>query len=327
MTVLDFQESVYDACCLCPRACRIDRNADTRGFCGETSSLRLAWAGLHFGEEPVLVQKNGSGTIFVSGCGARCAFCQNYQISHEGMGRAVSQKEFIDICLALQDLGALNINIVTGSHAVPFLAVALAGAKKAGLAIPVCWNTSAYESPHALKIIAPHIDIWLPDLKTIEPRAGKEIFFAPGYPEAALSAIRFMIEHAPLKYAPVADGARLLGGVIVRHLFLPGRFEDTARVLEWLKVNADSKALISLMTQYTPVNAQKKDAPIEAFENRFVNEQEACDLRELAEAFAFETLFFQELDAGDEWLPDFSRVQPFSNARAQPVWHWKNGFV
>ena len=261
MPAVDLHQSAYGACCLCPRACRIDRHAGTRGFCGETSSLRLAWAGLHFGEEPVLVQKNGSGTVFVSGCGARCLFCQNYQISHNGMGRAVSQDEFIAICLALQDAGALNVNIVTGSHAIPVLAAALAGAKKAGLTIPVCWNTSAYESTDALKIIAPHVDIWLPDLKTLDARAGEALFFAPGYPQAALGAISFMLEHAPLKYAPGTDGTRLLGGVIVRHLFLPGRFEDTARVLAWLKAHADGTALISLMTQYTPVRAQKNAAP------------------------------------------------------------------
>jgi putative pyruvate formate lyase activating enzyme len=254
MSAENLQEALYSACALCPRACRVNRNAGTRGFCGETNSLRLAWAGLHFGEEPVLTGKNGSGTIFVTGCAARCAFCQNRQISHNGMGRAVSQEEFIAVCLELQTRGALNVNIVTGSHAAPFLAAALAQAKKHGLVIPVCWNTSSYESPQALGIIAPHIDIWLPDLKTLDARAEKEIFAAPDYPDAALYAIRFMIEHAPLTYT--ADGAHLLGGVIVRHLFLPGRFEDTARVLEWLKANADGKALISLMTPYTPVRAE-----------------------------------------------------------------------
>jgi putative pyruvate formate lyase activating enzyme len=317
------QADSYDSCALCPRACRVNRNAGICGFCGETSSLRLAWAGLHFGEEPVLVQKNGSGTVFVSGCGARCSFCQNYQISHNGMGRIVLQKEFTEICLALQVKGALNVNIVTGSHAIPFLAKALARAKKEGLTIPVCWNTSSYENTTALEMIAPHVDIWLPDFKTLESCAGEKILSAPAYPQTALNAIRFMLDRAPLAYA---DGA-LTSGVIARHLFLPGRFEDTARVLEWLKANADGKALISLMTQYTPVTALKNAAPHEAFQNRLVNGQEARDLRELVEAFDFQTVFFQQLDASDEWLPDFSRVQPFSSALAKPVWHWKNGFA
>jgi putative pyruvate formate lyase activating enzyme len=256
------------------------------------------------------------------------------------MGRAVTRQEFVNICLALQKEGALNVNIVTGSHAIPFLADALVAAKIAGLSIPVCWNTSSYESPQSLELIAPHVDIWLPDLKTLEPLVSGTVFAAPDYPLTATNAIRFMIARAPLRFAPSTHQteSRLLGGVIIRHLFLPGKLEETVNVLTWLKENADGKALISLMTQYTPVARNVSPlrempphfgaaAQKSAFENRFVNQQEATDLCELAEAFDFEEMFFQELESGDEWLPDFNRVQPFSAALAKPVWHWSCGFI
>lgn len=135
---MDF--SSYEKCVQCPRNCGINRSCDV-GFCKEPSNIRVASACLHFGEEPPVTVKGGSGTIFITGCNLRCAFCQNYQISQQGMGKNISVEEFADICLRLQDNGAENINIVTGSHAIPALAKGLTLAKKQGLNIPVCWNS------------------------------------------------------------------------------------------------------------------------------------------------------------------------------------------
>ena len=138
---------LYKNCVLCPRSCGVDRRAGIRGFCGESSELRIAAAVLHRGEEPPISGKGGSGTLFVSGCNLGCTFCQNYQISHNGTGRPVSTEEFARICLELQKRGAENINIVTGSHAIPVIAEGLDAARLAGLNIPALWNSSAYENP------------------------------------------------------------------------------------------------------------------------------------------------------------------------------------
>lgn len=118
-------------------------------------------------------------------------------------------------------------------------------------------------------------------------------------------------------------------GVIIRHLFLPGRFEDTAMTLQWLKENADEKAVISLMSQYTPVpfdedekELERRRKALEVIENRLVSEEEDEDLRDIIEAYDFSFLYYQDLCQDTEWLPDFKRLQPFSNALAKPVWHW-----
>ena len=117
--------------------------------------------------------------------------------------------------------------------------------------------------------------------------------------------------------------------VIIRHLFLPGKFEQTADVLAWLKENADGRAIISLMNQYTPVpfaedstrlNARKSS--LSTIENRLVTAQEDSDLQDLIDAYDFEYLFYQELTDDTSWLPDFTRQQPFSNKLAKPLWHW-----
>lgn len=332
--ILDF----YQKCTQCPRKCMVNRAQDKVGVCGEEKKLRIASACLHFGEEPLVTVHGGSGTIFLTGCTLRCAFCQNYQISQQGMGSFVSASEFSKICLSLQNSGAENINLVTGSHCIPALAEGLTLARKEGLSIPVCWNSSAYENVEMIELLRGLVTIWLPDLKTLSSELAGQLFGASDYPETAKKAIKWMIETSPLKITQkTVDGItkdKMESGVIIRHLFLPGKFEETADTLDWLKHNADSKACISLMSQYTPVpfsesdsNLEKRKKALSAIENRLVSKDEDNDLRDLIEAYDFDYLFYQELTDDTDWLPDFNRNQPFSNKLAKPVWHWKSGFL
>ena len=344
-------EDFYRECRQCPRKCGVDRIGGPElvewrtgtGFCRETSDLHIAFAGLHFGEEPLVTVFGGSGTIFFTGCTLRCAFCQNYQISQDGLGRTVDSAEFTDICLRLQAAGAENINLVTGSHHIPKIAEFLRAARDGGVTVPFCWNSSAYESVEMLELLKGLVTIWLPDLKTMDSELSRTLFAAPDYPNAATTAIRWMIENNPLEIAslpepPNAKPAewaepgeprdKMMSGVIIRHLFMPGKFEQTADVLGWLKENADGRAIISLMNQYTPVPfeeeadllAARKKA-LASLENRLVTPQEDADIQDLIQAYDFEYLFYQELTDDTSWLPDFRRAQPFSNKLATPLWH------
>lgn len=324
-------QSYYKHCAQCPRSCGVDRTAGQRGFCGEDDKLRAAVACLHFGEEPFVTVFGGSGTIFITGCTLACAFCQNYQISQKGYGKEISIDEFARICLDLQKAGAENINIVTGSHQIPALAQGLKAARDLGLAIPICWNSSGYESVETLELLRGLVDIWLPDIKTLNAALSKKLFNAPDYPETAKAALLWMMETSPLKIVEIKkDGEtreKIMSGVIARHLFLPGRFEDSADVLDWLKKNADGRAVISLMSQYTPVPfkeeaeaLQKRLGSLDAIQNRLVSRQEDADLRDLIEAYDFETLFYQELSDDTSWLPDFTKPQPFGNKLARVLW-------
>ena len=250
-------ENFYSACTQCPRNCSVDRSNGICGFCKETEQLKIATACLHFGEEPLITVFGGSGTIFITGCTLRCSFCQNYQISQQGMGSAVSKEEFVEMCLKLQDLGAENINIVTGSHHIPKLAEFLGAAKTSGLIIPITWNSSGYESVESLELLHGIVDVWLPDYKTVNSIMSKELFAAEDYPNVAKKAIRWMVNNTPMKIVEVRKNdetrEKMLSGTIIRHLVLPGRLDDTKLTLDWLKRTADGKACISLMSQYTPV--------------------------------------------------------------------------
>ena len=301
---------LYKNCRLCPRACGVDRLTGADGFCGEGAQLRLAFAGLHRGEEPPLTGKGGSGTVFVSGCNLGCAFCQNWQISHgetggggKRLGRVVSTDEFTALCLELQNRGAENINIVTGSHAVPAIVQCVSAAKTAGLRLPVLWNSSGYESLETLELLDGHIDTWLPDLKTLDSGLAAQFFNAPDYPQAAAQAILWMIRNRPHR-------------VIIRHLLLPGHLDSTRAVLRWFADNAQGNAQLSLMTQYTPIGGAKH-AP-----GRFLDKREYETVLGWLEEFGIEDGFCQELLTGSDWLPDFSRPNPFSSDLSVAVWHF-----
>lgn len=323
--------SLYKHCAQCPRSCGVDRTAGQKGFCGEDNRLRAAVACLHFGEEPFVTVFGGSGTIFLTGCTLACAFCQNYQISQKGYGKEISKDAFVRICLDLQKAGAENINLVTPSHQIPLLAEYLTAARSLGLTIPICWNSSGYESVESLELLRGLVDIWLPDIKTLNAALSKKLFNAPDYPEAAKAALLWMAEASPLKIVEEKkDGEtreKIMSGVIARHLFLPGRFEESADVLDWLKKNLDGRAVISLMSQYTPVPfkedaeaLQKRLGSLDAIQNRLVSRQEDADLQDLIEAYDFETLFYQELSDDTSWLPDFTRPEPFGNKLARVLW-------
>jgi putative pyruvate formate lyase activating enzyme len=327
---------LYKSCELCPRKCGVNRLSGEAGYCGETAALRVAAALLHFGEEPPLVGTGGSGTIFISGCNLGCAFCQNYQISHgesgagalghnATLGCAVSAEDFASICAALRDKGAANINIVTGSHAIPAIVEGITAARRAGVNLPVLWNSSAYESPQALELLRDHVEIYLPDLKTLDSGIAAKFFNAPDYPQAAAAAIIKMADMAaqatPAAYATqTAHATQMREKVIVRHLILPGCLESTRGVLRWFAQNVKNCAMLSLMTQYTPAGG--KAEMLNDIPKRFLSREEYDTVMEYLEEFEIENGFCQELVTGSDWLPDFTRPNPFSSELSVPVWHF-----
>ncbi len=100
-------------CILCPRHCRALRSDGEYGFCRIGIHPHVASFGPHFGEEQPISGTGGSGTIFFTGCTMGCMFCQNYEISHERMGRELTKQDLANIYLHLQAQGCHNIYLVT----------------------------------------------------------------------------------------------------------------------------------------------------------------------------------------------------------------------
>lgn len=237
-------------CTLCPRNCSVDREKQ-KGFCGATSTLKIARAALHFWEEPCLSGEHGSGTIFFSHCNLKCIFCQNHEISSEEQGIEVSIERFSEICLELQAQGAQNINLVTPTHYVPQIIEGLQLAKREGLTIPIIYNTSAYETEETIASLEGLIDIYLPDLKYYDDTYAVSYSRAPHYFEVASKAIAAMVTQVG---SPRFDqDGKMLKGVIVRHLLLPGLQEDSKKILSYLAETYHDQIYISIMNQYTPL--------------------------------------------------------------------------
>lgn len=311
----------FSSCTLCPHRCGIDRNSGERGICGETAELRLASAGLHFGEEPPLSGRGGSGTIFITGCSMSCPFCQNHQISCGGIGRAVDSNEFVEICLGLQNAGAENLNLVTPSHMAPTLSDFIDDSREAGVVIPVAWNSSGFESVESVKLAGTFVDIWLPDLKTLDDDVSRRIYSVEGYPETSAAALLAMADFG----SPELDSeGRMIKGLMVRHLVLPGEMSSTRRVLEWFERHLAGRAWLSLMTQYTPVVIPGETRSIP--ERQLRADEYEMTLEWLHE-FSIDDGFIQDLVPGDEWLPDFRRANPFSSDLSRILWRWDTGFV
>lgn len=244
-------------CRLCPRACGADRAAGQTGYCGADDRLMVARAALHHWEEPCLSgapdDTRGSGTVFFSGCALRCCYCQNYPISQEGVGKAITVERLAEIFLRLQRDGARNINLVTATQYLPQVRRALDLARADGLALPIVYNTGGYETVAAVKALTGYVDIWLTDFKYADPALADHLSAAPDYPAVAEAALRQMLLQTG---APVYDKEGFLQrGVIVRHLALPGCVQDSRTVLTTLahlQQETGIPFVPSLMSQFTP---------------------------------------------------------------------------
>jgi len=309
---------LYSSCSLCPKKCNVNRNNEIKGFCRESNRMRIACACLHQGEEPPLIGKKGSGTVFFTGCTLKCSFCQNFQISRQGMGDKVSEDTLSQIFLSLQNRDASNINLVTGTHFIPGIIKSLDQAKAYGLTIPVLWNSSGYEEINSLRILNDSIDIYLPDLKTLDTSMAGTLFKAKDYPAKAKQTILYMINNKSLHY----ENDKLKKGVIIRHLVLPGYLDSTRAVLRWYSQEVQGRALISIMFQYIPEPSKQHDLKQYNAPLKCISQKEYNTVLMMLEKYNLEDGFIQEPAGKDTWIPDFRKSNPFPPDFADPVWHF-----
>lgn len=246
-------------CCLCPRMCAADRGSRS-GFCGAGEEIEVSKIMLHHWEEPPVSgpdptdEGHGSGAVFFAHCSLGCVYCQNGKISRPASrGIPYSPDALADEFLALQSRGAYNVNLVSPTHYADRLADTVDLARERGLTVPVVWNTGGYERPETIDALAERgtADVWLTDFKYASPESAERWSRARNYPEtAAASLVRMVGAAGPCVFSP--DGM-MKRGVIVRHLVLPGRREESIAVLRTVASLVGEKSVrLSLMAQYTP---------------------------------------------------------------------------
>ena len=308
----DMVPSLPTDCRLCPRRCGIDRHAGKMGLCGADDTLRIARAALHAWEEPCISMGAGSGAVFFSGCPLRCRYCQNFDISLDNRGRAISVGRLTDIFFELVDQGAVNINLVTATQYTPFAVEAVALARKRGLSVPVIWNTSGYELPSTIELLKDTVDIYLDDFKyppASVSDAAVRYSRAADYFSVATHALDAMVETAG--EPRFSDKGLLLGGVVIRHLLLPGRLDDSKFVMRYLWERYGNRVLYSLMSQYTPVRSIPEMPEL----NRKVESSEYEMLLDYLDDMGLEDYYWQEGDAAEEsFIPPFDETGVLPNS-------------
>ena len=247
----------YTHCTLCPRRCGVDRTRGQLGFCKMPGQVHAARAGVHYWEEPVISGSFGSGAVFFSGCTLKCAFCQNYDISQENFGKAMTSAELRAAFERLIDEGVQNINLVTPTHFLPDILPAL----EPKLPVPVVYNCGGYESVETLRQLEGKIDVYLPDFKYSDNALAKKLSSAPDYFETASAAILEMYRQVG---KPVLEDDEMKRGVLVRHLVLPGCVDNSLGVLDWVAEHFRSgDILFSLMSQYVPMGRAAEMPPFD----------------------------------------------------------------
>lgn len=257
----------------------------------------LARAGLHLWEEPPISGKNGSGTVFFSGCNLGCVYCQNYEISHEGVGKVISSERLKEIFDELVAKGAHNINLVNPTHYADSLMKVLAEYKSK---VPIVYNSSGYERVETLKGLEGLVDIYLPDLKYISGEKSFKYSAAEDYFDFTSKALLEMKRQRPENIYD-KDGI-MRKGVIVRHLILPKNTNRSIEVLRWIAENLGTDTAISLMAQYTPYGKIGAYPELQ----RKITQREYDKVLSFALDSGFTNIFTQEPDsANTDFIPDF----------------------
>ncbi|MDY4609458.1 MAG: radical SAM protein [Sphaerochaetaceae bacterium] len=298
--------SAYRSCRLCPNYCEVDRSSGKRGRCGETNEVRVAWSGLHRGEEPPVAGTHGSGMIFFCGCPLHCAYCQNHQISggafggDSSVGVPLSIEELAKLMLELERFGANNLNLVTGTHYIPSIIAALELARGRGLRLQVVWNSSGYESVEGLKLIDPYVDLHLVDVKTLDALVAARFCGLARYSQCIEPVMEYLVSHHDKVWFDERDN---MHGLLVRHLLFPGTMEATVRFLRWFAKRLKDHAWLSMMVQFVP---PKQDVVFPQ-----LTDEEYESLIDLFDELGIDDGFIQELGDDIKWIPDFTQDEPF----------------
>ena len=238
-------------CKLCARECGVNRLQGEMGVCKSGSRLMVSSASPHFGEEPPLVGRHGSGTIFFTNCNLACVLCQNYELSQLGRGQEVETDQLADVMLTLQNMGCHNINFVSPTHYIPQILASLLVAVKNGLSVPLVHNCGGYESMAALKLLDGVFDIYMPDFKYGDNDMGEKYSNAPNYFDVASAAISEM--HRQVGDLVINASGIAQRGLLTRHLVLPDDLAGTGKVVEFLS-GLSKNSYVNIMAQYRPAH-------------------------------------------------------------------------
>ncbi len=292
-------QEILRSCKLCPRQCGVNRY-EKAGVCGAGAEVLAAKAFLHQWEEPCISGKKGSGTIFFSGCNMKCVFCQNHDISQEHFGKEITIERLAEIMIELQQQGAANINLVSPTPYALHIIKAVSNAREKGLSLPILYNTNGYETVGTIEMLKGTVDIYLPDIKYCSDTYAVKYSHSKDYFSHTSKAVLAMFEQ--VGYPEFDENGMVRNGLIIRHLILPGLFEDSKAIFKWIRENIGKYAFVSIMCQYTPMHNSYAYEEI----NRRIRSTEYENVLDCFFEAGLENGYMQELEsASSDYTPDF----------------------
>jgi putative pyruvate formate lyase activating enzyme len=311
-------EAMLEQCTVCPRDCLNNRLRNELAACYSGRLPIVSSFTPHFGEEPALVGQHGAGNIFFGNCNLRCVYCQNYQISQthkEQIKNEVTHERLSEMMLELQSRGCHNINFVSPTHFSPQMARAILLAARQGLRLPIVYNTNAYDSVEVLRLLEGIVDVYLPDLKYAEDKAGYVYSKVPNYQQHARRAISEMFRQTGDELVFGDDGL-LKRGLLIRLLVLPNDIAGVKESLQWIRSALSPKVAISLMAQYYATHQAATNQRYVLLSRR-ISESEWLKAVGLLDELQMEEGWLQEFDGASHYYrPDFADSQtPFKDIR------------
>lgn len=249
---IDQAGEILASCTLCPRQCGVNRLEGETGYCRIGHLAQIASYGPHFGEESCLVGTHGSGTVFFCGCNLLCRFCQNYSLSQATDPGCVevTSSRLAGLMVGLQKRGCHNINFVTPTHVVPQILAALPAAIDAGLEVPLVYNCGGYEEVETLQLLDGVMDIYMPDTKFWKKSSAEKHARSEDYPEKMKAALLEM--QRQVGDLRISDKGVAAGGLLVRHLLMPGMLSETKEIVRFLAEKVSKNCYVNIMDQYRP---------------------------------------------------------------------------
>jgi putative pyruvate formate lyase activating enzyme len=309
---------LLSSCTVCPRNCGNDRLAGVLASCASGADPVVSSYTAHFGEEPVLSGTRGAGNIFLGNCNLRCVYCQNFQISQDYAGQrgnTVPVERLAEMMLELQARGCHNIGFVSPTHYAPQMARAILLAARAGLRLPIVYNTNAYDSVEVLRLLDGIVDVYLPDLKYADSASAWLYSKVPDYAERSREALIEMYRQKGSTLV-LGDDGLLRAGLLVRVLVLPNDVARVGESLAWIAETLSPRVAVSLMAQYYPIHRAAEGERYAAL-NRSITAAEWEEALAALEANGLEQGFQQELETANRYYrPDFRDSEtPFRDVR------------
>ncbi|MCX6280033.1 MAG: 4Fe-4S cluster-binding domain-containing protein [Bacteroidetes bacterium] len=296
-------------CSQCPRNCHVNRLTGKTGYCKSYTSFNIASVCIHHGEEPVISGRHGICNIFFTNCNLQCIYCQNHQISDNQISRTGSQMELsqlINKITSILDTGITHVGFVSPSHFIPHVKIIISKVEALGYKPVWVFNSNGYDKPETLRTLEGMIDVYLPDLKYMEPALAYKFSDARDYPDVATKALKEMYRQKG-SALHLDDDGNAKSGIIVRHLVLPGNVENSLKVLQFIAGETSPRIHVSLMSQYYPTKKVKNHPLLK----RSVTREEYRQVVDEMEVLGIDNGWIQEFESSDFYQPDFENEHPF----------------